>query len=131
MNMVLLPLRKEKHFRLSEWSKHHTAAVSWYCSPFHTLPTVPEKYKMSPLSCSLNIPSTMTVFLFGQQQVVLEKMRTSYTDKSKFMLYNSIFQCVLRQGQLDSFICNVEIVDYFVMCTWELSYVPHVQTGSI
>lgn len=36
MNMVLLPLRKEKHFRLSERSKHHTVAVSWYCSPFHT-----------------------------------------------------------------------------------------------
>lgn len=130
--MVLLPLKKEKHFRLSEWSKHYAVAVAWHCSPFHTLETFPEKYKMSPLSCNLNSPSTVTGFLFGQQQVVVKKIRTSYTDKSGFTLHNSMFRCAFRQGQLDFFICNVmEIVDYFVMCTQELRYVPHVQTGSI
>lgn len=62
MNRALLPLRKEKHFRISEWSKHHTVAASWYLSPFYTLLIIPEKWKMSPLSSNLNLPTTVAVF---------------------------------------------------------------------
>lgn len=97
----ITPLRKENHFRLSERSKHHAVAVSWRCSPFHILPTVPENYKTSPLPCSLNVPTIVTVFLFGQQQV-LEKMRTSYTDKSRFTLHNSSFKVSVGKANLTS-----------------------------
>ena len=98
----ITPLRKENHFRLPERSKHQAVAVSWRCSPFHILPTVPENYKMSPLSCSLNVPTTVTVFLFGQQQVLVEKMKTSYADKSRFTLHNSSFNVPVGKANLTS-----------------------------